>query len=113
MRSESPLRAMAARSGIEHRVRNVEPVEAGIRIAPRGEDEVAPGAARDLEHAASGGRLQLGEQAVAAEQIVFARRVVDVALVAVDGVHVLGRGRVGLSSGLGASLGAGVRAWMS
>ena len=72
-RSHRPRRCGCARRGrpcgscrargVEHRRRDVEAVEAGLGIAARGGDQVAPGPAGDLEHAAAGRRRQLVDDA--------------------------------------------------
>ena len=76
-----------ARRRLQHRRRDVETEEPRVRIAPRRENEIAPRAAADLEHRAAGGRREPVEHAVAPEQIELARRIVDVPLRAVDGIH--------------------------
>ena len=63
------------------------PKKRASRIAPGGEHDVAAGAAAELEHRAARRHVQPGEHPVAAEQVVFAGQVVDVALTAIDAVH--------------------------
>ena len=67
------VRPMTCRAVLSISPRDVDAVEARLRISPRRGDQVARRAAADLEHAAAGRRLQPVDQLVAAQQIVFAR----------------------------------------
>jgi hypothetical protein len=72
---------------VEHRGGYIQPMAQSTRIGLRQLDEVAPGAAADLEHARAFGRLERGDQAVTAEQIEFSARIVDMALPPIDAIH--------------------------
>ncbi len=105
VRDRDPLREPRPRNRaarrLEHRRRDIEAEVVRARIAPRRENQIAPRAAGDLENAAAVGRSKLREQAVAAEEIVFAGGVVDVPLAAVDHIH--------MQRGAGRALGCGRR----
>ena len=68
-------------------MRYVQAAAARVGIAPGDRDEVAPGAAGDLEHAAARRRIELGNEPVAAEQVELAGGVIDEALAGVDPIH--------------------------
>ena len=74
----------------QHGGRDVEAIERRRRIAPCHGDEVTPRAAADLEYRIAGAWLDRGDQPIAAEQVIFAREIVDMALVAIDPIHGLG-----------------------
>ena len=74
---------------LEHRLGDVDAVEAGVGIALRGADEIARRAAADLKHRAAQRRLEASDQAVAAKEVVAPRGVVNETLAAVDRVHFL------------------------
>ncbi len=75
--------------GGKHLARNVDAVEMSLGIAPGRLHQIAAGAAADLQHRGTGRRCERGDHRIAAEQIIFARGVVDAEppLVAVDAVH--------------------------
>ena len=75
----APFRACAAEMS--------RPKKRGVRIAPGGQHKIAAGAAAEFQHGAAWRHIEPGDHAVAAEQIIFAGQVVDMALVAVDAVH--------------------------
>ena len=58
-----------------------------IQIARRGGEKIAAGAATDFQHGTAGGRIEIGNQAIAAEQVTITSEVIDMALMAVDAIH--------------------------
>ena len=60
------------------------PKNCAVGPGARRGDQVARRAAADLEHPAAGGRREAVDQAVAAEQVVFARQIVEMPLPAID-----------------------------
>ena len=89
-RRARPSRSTTLARRLEHLGGDVDAEEVHVGIGARRHDQIARGAAADLEHAAAGRRRQPMDQPVAAQQVVFAREVVDVALAAIDPVHQLG-----------------------
>ncbi len=91
MRDAHPRRQVSIVDRIDcrrqHLGRHIDAAAACARIALRRENEIAAGAAADLQHVVAGPELQAIDQAVAAEQVEFACRVVEVALMLVDAVH--------------------------
>jgi len=73
--------------GLEHAAGYVDTVANGVGIEPRRDDQIARRAATDLEHVATGRRLQRGDQPIAAEQEIPPAEVIDVALAPIDAVH--------------------------
>ena len=74
---------------LEHRLGDVDAVEAGVGIALRGADQIPRRAAANLKHRAAQRRLEASDQAVAAKKVVAPRGVVNEMLAAVDSVHFL------------------------
>ena len=66
---------------------SIDTEEARVGIAPRGENEIAPGAASDLKYARARLRAELSDQRIAAEQVIFSGEVVDVTLTPINPVH--------------------------
>ena len=77
----------------QHLPRYVETEQMGPRIGPRQFDQIASGAAADLEHAHARPGVKAGDRLVPAEEIEFAAQVIDVALAAIHPVHELQRRR--------------------
>jgi hypothetical protein len=73
----------------QHRARDVDAVEARLRIAPCCSNEVAPGAAAELEHVSACRRVEAGDQVVAAQQEILPGRIVNMTLMAIDPIHQL------------------------
>ncbi len=84
LRKAPPCQGRA--SGLQHGSGNVEAVQPRLRVAPPDTDQIAAGATADFQHMAVA-RRKIGDEAVAAEQIIFAREVIDEPLVAIDPVH--------------------------
>ena len=76
-------------SARQHLPRYVEAEQPCAGIGPRQFDEIASGAAADLEHAVPGSRGQAPDRLIAAQEIEFAADVVDMALAAIHAVHEL------------------------
>ena len=82
----------AAARRVEHLQRQVDAEQRRGGVTMRHRDQVARGAAADLQHAPPGGRREALDQPVSAQQVVFAAEIVDVALAAIDPVHETGIG---------------------
>ncbi len=90
--------ALQLRGGdLQHRLGRVQAEEPSRRVALADQREVAAGAAADVQQRLAGLQIQLVDQPVAAEQVVFAGEVVDVLLRPVHPRHTLAdvrRGRL-------------------
>ena len=58
-----------------------------MRVGLRQFDEIAPGAAADLQHLVAGSRTKPRNRLVATQEIEFAAQVIDVALTPIHVVH--------------------------
>ena len=87
-RAESPARATEA-AALASISRETSRPNSRAGIGPREFDEIASGAAADLEHGVAGPGVETGDRLVATQEIEFAAQVVDVALTAVHPVHEL------------------------
>ena len=96
-RGEPGARGRSGR-GRQHFPRDVEAEQPSLRIGPRQFDEIAPGAAGDLQHLVAGSGPKARDRLVAAEEIEFAAQVIDVALTPIHAVHQ----RRGVAHGSGA-----------
>src|SRR4051794_8695228 len=75
------------RCDLQHGLGRVKPEQACRRVAVADQGKVAPGAAADVENGLARSGVELRDQPVAAEQVVFAGEVVDVLLRPVHPVH--------------------------
>ena len=88
-RAESPARATEAAALASISRETSSPNSRAAGIGPRQFDEIASGAAADLEHAVAGPGVETGDRLIATQEIEFAAQVVDVALAAIHPVHEL------------------------
>ena len=87
MRAESRGARHRSRRRGKHFLRDVEAEETRLRVSARKLDEVAPGAAADLEHVVAGRGAKAGDRLVTAEKIEFAAQVIDMPLPAIHLIH--------------------------
>jgi len=87
---------------LEHFAGYVEAVEPRLRIAARGQDQITAGPTADLEDRSAWRRLQIIEQPVAPKEIILARGIIEIPLIAVDPVHV--RAMIAVAHATAASL---------
>ena len=87
-----PGAADVAGRRLQHFAGDVAAAERDPGIAAADGDEIAGGAAAELQHGAAGRHVEVGDQSVATEQVGLARGVVDVARQPVHAVHGVGLG---------------------